>query len=435
MAIERLDGGQVAALGEPSAVAARLRALVAAAPRWPSRSLRSSPAVREGGEQAVLDYTRRFDTAGGGAGAAAGLPGGARRGDQPTSARAGRRAAGRDRQRRHGSPRRESGRRGRVQLPQGQTHSPARGARRVRRGLCARWPRPLPEHRRDGCRHGSGGRRDRRRRLRPARTGRRHRPGDPRHLQALRRRTGLPDGRRPGDRGAGTGHRDGPAGRRDRRVPGNLYVQEAKHQLSTLVGIDGFAGPSDLLVVLGARGRRAGDHGWPAWTCWPRESTERAAWSSAVSPSGEVCDALASSLEQMILRAPDRRGRRLRGRRGPIAEGSHRARQCLRPRAPRADRRRGRGALSDRPIGRLPVRRRRVRDGLRGLCRRLEPHPPDRRCGPFRLGSDSPPLPPPDDRGEGRWRCREAGRRRRADRPGRGLRGPRRIDGGPCSGE
>jgi histidinol dehydrogenase len=34
--------------------------------------------------------------------------------------------------------------------------------------------------------------------------------------------------------------------------PGNLYVQEAKAQLSAKVGIDGFAGPSDLLVVLGA---------------------------------------------------------------------------------------------------------------------------------------------------------------------------------------
>jgi histidinol dehydrogenase len=32
--------------------------------------------------------------------------------------------------------------------------------------------------------------------------------------------------------------------------PGNLYVQEAKHQLATTVGIDGFAGPSDLLVAL-----------------------------------------------------------------------------------------------------------------------------------------------------------------------------------------
>jgi histidinol dehydrogenase len=34
--------------------------------------------------------------------------------------------------------------------------------------------------------------------------------------------------------------------------PGNLYVQEAKHQLSSIVGIDSFAGPSDLMVILGS---------------------------------------------------------------------------------------------------------------------------------------------------------------------------------------
>jgi histidinol dehydrogenase len=33
--------------------------------------------------------------------------------------------------------------------------------------------------------------------------------------------------------------------------PGNLYVQEAKRQLSDRVGIDGFAGPSDLMVIAG----------------------------------------------------------------------------------------------------------------------------------------------------------------------------------------
>jgi histidinol dehydrogenase len=36
--------------------------------------------------------------------------------------------------------------------------------------------------------------------------------------------------------------------------PGNLFVQEAKRQLSGVVGIDGFAGPSDLLVILAADG-------------------------------------------------------------------------------------------------------------------------------------------------------------------------------------
>jgi len=34
--------------------------------------------------------------------------------------------------------------------------------------------------------------------------------------------------------------------------PGNLYVQEAKRQVSGDVGIDGFAGPSDLTVILSA---------------------------------------------------------------------------------------------------------------------------------------------------------------------------------------
>jgi len=34
--------------------------------------------------------------------------------------------------------------------------------------------------------------------------------------------------------------------------PGNLYVQEAKRQVSGIVGIDGFAGPSDLVVLFTA---------------------------------------------------------------------------------------------------------------------------------------------------------------------------------------
>jgi histidinol dehydrogenase len=33
--------------------------------------------------------------------------------------------------------------------------------------------------------------------------------------------------------------------------PGNLYVQEAKRRLSHVVGVEGFAGPSDLMVVFG----------------------------------------------------------------------------------------------------------------------------------------------------------------------------------------
>src|SRR4051794_10819749 len=38
--------------------------------------------------------------------------------------------------------------------------------------------------------------------------------------------------------------------------PGNRYVQEAKRQLSDRIGIDGFAGPSELLVLLAGEGAR-----------------------------------------------------------------------------------------------------------------------------------------------------------------------------------
>jgi histidinol dehydrogenase len=35
--------------------------------------------------------------------------------------------------------------------------------------------------------------------------------------------------------------------------PGNVYVQQAKRQLSSTAGIDSFAGPSDLMVILGSQ--------------------------------------------------------------------------------------------------------------------------------------------------------------------------------------
>jgi histidinol dehydrogenase len=85
--------------------------------------------------------------------------------------------------------------------------------------------------------------------------------------------------------------------------PGNLYVQEAKHQLSALVGIDGFAGPSDLLVLLAA------DVG-------PREielaaldmlaQGEHGAGSLVVAaaPDAGVCERLAERLASLALERP-----------------------------------------------------------------------------------------------------------------------------------
>ena len=92
----------------------------------------------------------------------------------------------------------------------------------------------------------------RRRRVRAAGAGRRHRPGRARRLPA-RRRVGASTGwagRRRSRRS-----RTGPSRSQPVDVivgPGNLYVQEAKRQVFGQVGIDGFAGPSDLLVIADA---------------------------------------------------------------------------------------------------------------------------------------------------------------------------------------
>jgi histidinol dehydrogenase len=85
--------------------------------------------------------------------------------------------------------------------------------------------------------------------------------------------------------------------------PGNLYVQEAKRQLSGSVGIDGFAGPSDLLVALGSdvpepEVRLAaldmlaqGEHGAGSLVV-------------AATPSAGVAEALAEMLEGLVLERP-----------------------------------------------------------------------------------------------------------------------------------
>ena len=75
--------------------------------------------------------------------------------------------------------------------------------------------------------------------------------------------------------------------------PGSVYVQEAKRQLAHRVGIDGFAGPSELLVVLDDAGAgelvaldllAQGEHG-------PESPV------IAVSPSSTALDAVAAVLE------------------------------------------------------------------------------------------------------------------------------------------
>jgi histidinol dehydrogenase len=76
--------------------------------------------------------------------------------------------------------------------------------------------------------------------------------------------------------------------------PGNLYVQEAKLVVRGEVGIDGFAGPSDLLVVFD--GAEDGDVSLAALDL--RAQAEHGADSLvvAVSPDGATLDALAAVL-------------------------------------------------------------------------------------------------------------------------------------------
>ena len=85
--------------------------------------------------------------------------------------------------------------------------------------------------------------------------------------------------------------------------PGNLYVQEAKHQLSAIVGIDGFAGPSDLLVAL------SGDAGerelWlAALDMLAQAEHGEGSLVAAVSPSATVCEALTATLEGLVVERP-----------------------------------------------------------------------------------------------------------------------------------
>jgi histidinol dehydrogenase len=74
--------------------------------------------------------------------------------------------------------------------------------------------------------------------------------------------------------------------------PGNLYVQEAKHQVSSRVGIDGFAGPSDLMVIADPGAERT-----PATLDLLAQSEHGpGTLVVAVSVSGELLDGLEAAL-------------------------------------------------------------------------------------------------------------------------------------------
>jgi histidinol dehydrogenase len=85
--------------------------------------------------------------------------------------------------------------------------------------------------------------------------------------------------------------------------PGNLYVQEAKRLLSGTVGIDGFAGPSDLLVVLGSDAR-AREVRLAALDMLAQAEHGAGSLVLAVSPSKRVLEALTRALERLVVEYP-----------------------------------------------------------------------------------------------------------------------------------
>jgi histidinol dehydrogenase len=93
--------------------------------------------------------------------------------------------------------------------------------------------------------------------------------------------------------------------------PGNLYVQEAKHQLSATVGIDGFAGPSDLLIALGMDvepelddDRAPNGLGLAALDMLAQAEHGDGSLVVAVSPSARVCDTLEAALDALVVERP-----------------------------------------------------------------------------------------------------------------------------------
>jgi histidinol dehydrogenase len=85
--------------------------------------------------------------------------------------------------------------------------------------------------------------------------------------------------------------------------PGNLYVQEAKRQLAATVGIDGFAGPSDLVVVFG---EQVGEREIELVALDMLAQAEHGAGSLvvAIAPSAQTLDTLTQNLERMVLTRP-----------------------------------------------------------------------------------------------------------------------------------
>ena len=85
--------------------------------------------------------------------------------------------------------------------------------------------------------------------------------------------------------------------------PGNPYVQVAKRLLSAAVGVDAFAGPSELLVLLGAR-TSAQEVRLAALDLLAQAEHGRGSLAVAVCAATDVGDTLAAELEGLLAQPP-----------------------------------------------------------------------------------------------------------------------------------
>ena len=210
--------------------------------------------------------------------------------------------------------------------------------------------------------------------------------------------------------------------------PGNAYVQEAKRQAAGQVGIDGVAGPSELVVV-------ASDGADPELVALDllaqaEHGDDSLLW--CISPDPALLDAVGAAVERLaagrpsvtdaelqLIEAGDARAAVRWPTRSPPSTSSSWATEA----EALADRVRRAGCLFVGP---------RRRHGLRRLRGRLEPRASHRGRGALRVGAVPGDLPAPDGarilapRGGSPSRAR-----RRRPGPRRGLSRTRRVDGAP----
>ncbi len=126
--------------------------------------------------------------------------------------------------------------------------------------------------------------------------------------------------------------------------PGNAYVTEAKRQVAGVVGIDGLAGPSELVVVA----TEGADPELVALDLLAQSEHGEDSLLVLISPDAAILDRVEEAVDQLATGAAERHRGAVRARAGGRCRRGGAARGRDRPRAPRADRGRCGGARRTR---------------------------------------------------------------------------------------